>query len=472
MNSNNDWYREAINKYDLKSISFENFGKKKRIGRGGFGNVYSTTCSSIPGKIALKEISVDIGDVQKNIKNFLNELKLHSKTDHDRIIKFFGVSYDEENELYFLVLEFAENDMRTYLSTKKNTLQWAEKVRLAIQIAEGMQYIHNELNVAHRDLIRNKNIKLNHLKDSSYDKKITKRTLIKNSDLIKEIILDQSTYPTSKKITGEFVLLKCGHFIRQDAFNEWKIESQLKDETFECLFCSEKVDPNSNLCIRQDVILKGICQKLVQEGYLDCLMNDQDDYIFIKIKKSQICNMSKTFQITTSMPILHRVRPKIMIPDFNKAVKAEQQSQFKDEIDCLTRILRYYPKSYSIRCRRAYASWKLKKYAKALEDLKCTIQLKPLKTLAYIYKSQIHQLFGENDKALSDLDKVLEIDPKNAIALLYKAKILVFGFGNSLPVQLYIMDNDTIFGYILYKLKDTNRAITYCNSAIKNNEKN
>ncbi|CAG8654647.1 8048_t:CDS:1, partial [Gigaspora rosea] len=239
-----------------------------------------------------------------------------------------------------------------------------------------------------------------------------KRTLIKNSDLIEEIVLDQLTGPTSKKITGEYILLKCGHLIRQDAFNEWKIESQLKDKTFGCLFCREKVDPNSKHCIRKDIILKGICQKLVQEGYLDCLMCDQDDYIFIKIKKSQVYNMSKTFQITTSMPILHRVRPKIMIPDFNKAVKAEQQSQFTDEIDCLTRILRYYPKSYSIRCRRAYASWKLKKYSKALDDLTCAIQLKPLKTLAYIYRSQIHQLFGKNDEALFDLDKVLEIEPK------------------------------------------------------------
>ncbi|CAG8807616.1 19899_t:CDS:1, partial [Gigaspora rosea] len=43
---------------------------------------------------------------------------------------------------------------------------------------------------------------------------------------------------------------------------------------------------------------------------------------------------------------------------------------------------------------------------------------------------------------------------------------------NSLPVQLYLMNNDTIFRYVLYKLNDIDLAIIYCNSAIKNNETN
>ncbi|CAG8588189.1 13692_t:CDS:2, partial [Racocetra persica] len=78
-------------------------------------------------------------------------LKLHSKANHHRIIKFFGASHDEENELYYLVLKFAECTLRKYLSTEKDTLQWTEKVQLAIQIAEGVQYINSELNVAHPD---------------------------------------------------------------------------------------------------------------------------------------------------------------------------------------------------------------------------------------------------------------------------------------------------------------------------------
>ncbi|CAG8663535.1 10229_t:CDS:10, partial [Racocetra persica] len=148
---------KKISNVTIKTRIEEIFNILKQIDNnkleGGFGYVYSTTCSSIPGTIALKEISVDVEDEQTNIKNFLNELKLHSKANHDRIIKFFGASHDEENELYYLVLEFAECTLRNYLSAEKDTLRWTEKVQLAIQIAEGVQYIHCELNVAHRDLV-------------------------------------------------------------------------------------------------------------------------------------------------------------------------------------------------------------------------------------------------------------------------------------------------------------------------------
>ncbi|RIB25371.1 kinase-like domain-containing protein [Gigaspora rosea] len=155
-----DWFQSAIDDYELKNIPFENFGKKKKkIGRGGFGDIYSTTCKSIPSisaipeVIALKGVSVGEEDSGMSIKRFLNELKLHSMAKNDRIIKFFGVSRDEDNDQYYLIIEFADGgDLRGYLTRNKNNIQWEEKLNLAIQITEGIAYIHNELNTAHRDL--------------------------------------------------------------------------------------------------------------------------------------------------------------------------------------------------------------------------------------------------------------------------------------------------------------------------------
>ncbi|CAG8667195.1 23673_t:CDS:2, partial [Gigaspora rosea] len=153
-----DWFQSAIDDYELKNIPFENFGKKKKkIGRGGFGDIYSTTCKSIPSisaipeVIALKGVSVGEEDSGMSIKRFLNELKLHSMAKNDRIIKFFGVSRDEDNDQYYLIIEFADGgDLRGYLTRNKNNIQWEEKLNLAIQITEGIAYIHNELNTAHQ----------------------------------------------------------------------------------------------------------------------------------------------------------------------------------------------------------------------------------------------------------------------------------------------------------------------------------
>ncbi|RIB01453.1 kinase-like domain-containing protein [Gigaspora rosea] len=159
MNDTDDWFQTAIDKYELKNIPFEDFNKKKKkIGRGGFGDIFMVTCKkpipSIPEKIALKGVSVGEEDSGMSIKRFLSELKLHSRAKNDRIINFFGVSKDEDNDQYYLVMEFAdEGDLRGYLIKKKSNIQWEKRLDLAIQIAEGIVYIHNELNIAHRDLV-------------------------------------------------------------------------------------------------------------------------------------------------------------------------------------------------------------------------------------------------------------------------------------------------------------------------------
>ncbi|CAG8768387.1 4376_t:CDS:2, partial [Racocetra fulgida] len=126
MSTNDDWFQTAIDDYELKNIPFESFSrKKKKIGRDGFGDIYSVICESIPSipeVIALKGVSV-------------------------------GDEDNEDNDQYYLVIEFAdEGDLRGYLTKKKGNLKWEEKLNLAIQITEGITYIHNEHNIAHRDL--------------------------------------------------------------------------------------------------------------------------------------------------------------------------------------------------------------------------------------------------------------------------------------------------------------------------------
>ncbi|CAG8571937.1 2402_t:CDS:1, partial [Scutellospora calospora] len=77
MSFTDDWYQTAIEDYDLKNVPFENFSKKKKkIGRGGFGDIFSATCKSIPSipeVIALKGVSVGEEDSGMSIKIFLNE---------------------------------------------------------------------------------------------------------------------------------------------------------------------------------------------------------------------------------------------------------------------------------------------------------------------------------------------------------------------------------------------------------------
>ncbi|CAG8669866.1 7898_t:CDS:2 [Acaulospora morrowiae] len=155
MSLTHEWYKTTIKNYGLDFIPFEEFKETKKIDRGGFGEIYSTTYTPTSEVVILKEIFIGDEENQTSIKNFLNELKLHSSLEHDHIIKFYGVSQDSESENnIYLMMEFAnEGNLRNYLLKKKDNLMWEEKIRLAIQLAEGISYLHYEQNIAHLDLV-------------------------------------------------------------------------------------------------------------------------------------------------------------------------------------------------------------------------------------------------------------------------------------------------------------------------------
>ncbi|CAB4470075.1 unnamed protein product [Rhizophagus irregularis] len=148
---NENWYQTAIEDYGIKEILYEELSEEKeKIGSGGFGKIYKTKCNSL-GTVAIKEITIDI---EVDIKRFIKELKLHSQIKHERIILFHGISRDEHKG-HYLVLEYAkQGNLREFITKrfKEGEFKWAERKRLAIQIAEGLRYLHNEKNIIHRDL--------------------------------------------------------------------------------------------------------------------------------------------------------------------------------------------------------------------------------------------------------------------------------------------------------------------------------
>ncbi|KAF0414656.1 serine/threonine protein kinase [Gigaspora margarita] len=161
MSSCEDWLQSAVKTYNLKEIPYEEFSRKKRIKRGGCGIIFRVICVSL-GDVVIKE--VDNIDEKKYRKIFINELKQHSRAKHPRIIQFHGVTINKDEEIQYLVMEYANNgDLRLYL--QKSKTEWAEKIRLTIQIAEGMSYLHSK-NIIHCDLhtgnilVHNRDIKI------------------------------------------------------------------------------------------------------------------------------------------------------------------------------------------------------------------------------------------------------------------------------------------------------------------------
>ncbi|KAF0488383.1 kinase-like protein [Gigaspora margarita] len=100
--------------------------------------------------IIMKHIPNDLKNQDKEtLRQFILRL---SKTNHENILNFLGISEDLELKSYFLVLEYAGNgNLHDYLSENKN-LTWPQKIKISKEVACGLEYLHDNINMIHRNL--------------------------------------------------------------------------------------------------------------------------------------------------------------------------------------------------------------------------------------------------------------------------------------------------------------------------------
>ncbi|CAG8743533.1 19042_t:CDS:2, partial [Gigaspora margarita] len=90
-----------IEGHKIQEIPYNSLIIEKKLGRGGFGIVHQASSSSL-GYVAIKEIEVSTTNEKKAQKVFINELKRLNGSNHERIIKFYGISLDIKKQTYHL----------------------------------------------------------------------------------------------------------------------------------------------------------------------------------------------------------------------------------------------------------------------------------------------------------------------------------------------------------------------------------
>ena len=98
--------------------------------------------------------------MQKNLKKFFKEIKLLSQMSHPNIVQFFGIYYKQDPlllmELPVLVMERMESSLTEYLSTlEKGSMLEDLMLNILLDVSKGLVYLHEEIQVAHRDLSSN-----------------------------------------------------------------------------------------------------------------------------------------------------------------------------------------------------------------------------------------------------------------------------------------------------------------------------
>ncbi|XP_038989440.1 probable receptor-like serine/threonine-protein kinase At5g57670 isoform X1 [Phoenix dactylifera] len=136
-----------------------NFSPEKFIGRGGSSHVYR--CCLSDGK----ELAVKILKPSEHILNeFVSEIEIITALNHKNIISLFGFCFENDNLI--LVYDYlSRGSLEESLhgeSENKNVLGWVERYKVAVGIAEALDYLHGAANVQpviHRD-VKSSNILL------------------------------------------------------------------------------------------------------------------------------------------------------------------------------------------------------------------------------------------------------------------------------------------------------------------------
>ncbi|KAL8042934.1 hypothetical protein ABFX02_09G085100 [Erythranthe guttata] len=137
--------------YQLLVAATNNFDEAKIIGEGGLGRVYKAHFND-HFHAAVKKIYAGGQEAQRQFENEVDSL---SKIQHQNVVSLLG--YCIHGESRFLIYEMMENgslEFHLHGNSHRSTLTWHLRMKIALDVARGLEYLHERCNpaVIHRDL--------------------------------------------------------------------------------------------------------------------------------------------------------------------------------------------------------------------------------------------------------------------------------------------------------------------------------
>ena len=124
------------------------------LGRGAMGVVYKARDPQIDRLVAVKTVSLwgQEPDEEKEFRlRFMNEAQAAGRLHHSGIVGVFDVGENPENRDPYIVLEFVAGESLNRILSREKKLPLDYALKLAIEIAEALDYAHAQ-GVIHRDI--------------------------------------------------------------------------------------------------------------------------------------------------------------------------------------------------------------------------------------------------------------------------------------------------------------------------------
>ncbi|EOX92433.1 PREDICTED: G-type lectin S-receptor-like serine/threonine-protein kinase LECRK1 [Theobroma cacao] len=135
--------------FTLRSFSFSELDKatdgfKDELGRGSFGVVYK---GILPGDKDSKTVAVKkLEKVKEGEREFRTEMAVIGRTNHRNLVRLLGFCVEGSRKL--LVYEYLSNgSLANFLFNTSESPNWKERARIALDVAKGILYLHEECEV-------------------------------------------------------------------------------------------------------------------------------------------------------------------------------------------------------------------------------------------------------------------------------------------------------------------------------------
>ena len=120
------------------------------LGRGGMGMVYKAHDRMLDETVAIKVLRAEFANTDEMAQRFRHEIKLARKVSHRNVCRIH--EYGEDAGFRYISMEFVEGtDLRQLALRRGGCLGHEEGFEIAIQVADGLQAIH-DVGIVHRDL--------------------------------------------------------------------------------------------------------------------------------------------------------------------------------------------------------------------------------------------------------------------------------------------------------------------------------
>jgi serine/threonine protein kinase len=125
------------------------FELKKKLGKGGMGEVFLARQISLDRMVALKTLSKELAKKGDFVARFEREAKSMAKIDHPNVVKIYAV--DSFKGIHFAAIEYIDGKSVQNWLDHLGRLSIADAVYIAIVSAEALKHAHSQ-NMVHRDI--------------------------------------------------------------------------------------------------------------------------------------------------------------------------------------------------------------------------------------------------------------------------------------------------------------------------------